>query len=157
VKLLRLWLLVLLAVLLPVRGALAATMPCGPASMGGHGGLQGVSGHGHPAGGRGHAAEAHHRAEGHAHHHHHHGQHQGQTQHQVQSHAADPGQHGTQHDPSGQDRCSLCAACCAGASLPSAPLGVDEPPATASVPFPGFSAPSPTFQSDGLERPPRST
>jgi hypothetical protein len=56
VKLLRLWLLVLLAVLLPVRGALAAAMVCAPA--GGHAGPPAHHGHAdpaHDAAGSGHA------------------------------------------------------------------------------------------------------
>lgn len=154
VKLLRLCLLVLLAVLLPVRGAMAAAMPCANAGQGSHGMPHATvahpAGHGHGAearaAGAGHAdqatlhAPAHHGSADHA-----------SAHHDAADHDAAP------HDPGHQDRCSVCSACCASPSLPSTPLGIRAPTAWMSVPFPAFSAPAPSFQSGGPERPPRST
>lgn len=133
VKLLRTWLLVLLAVLLPVRGAMAATMLCTPGG-----------------GGTVHAAMS---AMGEA------------EEHRHDGHAiADAGQHHDHakhdHDDSARDhashdKCNVCSSSCSSPPLPSASVGVEEPQALNSVSFPDLSAPPPTFQSGGQERPPR--
>lgn len=141
-KLLRIWLLVLLAVLLPVRGAMAAAVLCAPAGMGQHGDLR-VAGadHGHAhADPQAHDAGAHDHAD------------QG-IGHGVDHEHGSSAHHG--HDASGQDRCSLCSACCASPPLLSTPAGIVAPTALSAVSFPTFSAPAPTFLSDGQERPPR--
>jgi hypothetical protein len=143
VKHLRIWLLVLLCALLPLRGAMAAAMLCAPDSSGlpsapmldlGHG----MSPHAHGGHGEGH---------GHA--------------------EADAGRdgaagHGGHGDPGGPDAaptldtCNLCASFCSLTPTPVtlawavAPLG----PATALFPADGTQVRS--FVPEGLERPPRS-
>ena len=132
VKNLRLWLLVLLAVLLPLRGAVAAGMPCPDESS--------------PPHHRGAAmAHDHHAMGGHAH-----------AQHAADEHAAPAVGHG--HDGAGHaDKCNLCAACCSGSALPtSATLRFAAGEANAGV-FPEPSSLAPSFVPEGRERPPRST
>ena len=123
---LRIWLLLLLAVLVPIRGAIAAALPC--------------AGEGTPA----HVGQAH--AAGHGQHHHAgHMSHAGHT-----SPLAHTGEHGD------DGKCNLCASCCLGASLPAtfspAVAAVEEAGASFAV----LQASAPTFLSDGQERPPRS-
>jgi hypothetical protein len=131
VKLLRIGVLVLLAVLLPVRGAMAATMFCQPAG-GGHDAI-GVIDHGaataDPVSGHAPADR------GHDHARHGHG--------------------GGTPDHSTQDKCNVCSASCSSLPLPSASTGIEEPSVLASVSYRDLPAPAPTFQSDGQERPPR--
>jgi hypothetical protein len=128
-KLLRLWLIVLLAALLPVRGAMAAAMLCPAMGTGMATELRspGHEGHGHE-----HASEAH------AHHHH--------------EGAADP----DHAQASGHDQCNLCSAFCSITPLLSAMPSVPPPLEAATASYPDFSAPAPSFVSDGQERPPRS-
>lgn len=126
-KILRVWLLLLLAILLPLRGAIAAALPC--------------AGIGHPA-----PAE-------HAHLHLHHAMGAAGT---VAADATSIGQGGHPHDHAGADKCNLCSSCCATAPLlltfsPTVATLDDS-----SVEFPRLRAPAPTFLSDGQERPPRS-
>ena len=140
-KLLRIWLLVLLAVVLPVRGGMAATMPCAPAG----------SSH-HPA----QAEEALHHGSAHMDHgvgHAHPG-----TAHVGASTDQGKGGHdhsGGGHDHSTGDKCNVCSASCSSLPLPSAGAAIGAPVVLASVSFPDLFAPAPTFQSDGQERPPR--
>jgi hypothetical protein len=131
VKLLRIWLLVLLAVLLPIRGAMAAAMACPPAGsvplqqlVGAH-----ADGHAHGNHGDGHAQA------GHAH--------GGGDTAADHAHAAGP------------DQCNMCSASCATPPVPSAAGGLASPLDLTSAPFPDLPAPAPTFLSDGQERPPR--
>lgn len=127
VKLLRIWLLVLLAVLLPVRGTMAAAMLCLPAA-GGTPSEMPLMEHD----GAGHHDHASHEAAGHDH-----------------------GGHHDQSKFS-QDDCDLCAAFCSVTPLASAtPVVVAslDPPTTT---FPDLLAPAPSFLSGGQERPPRS-
>lgn len=124
----RLCLLLFLALLLPLRGAVASAMLCGaglpPAAAHAHHHVRQASV----------AAAAGHGAEHHAH------------------HAAAHG-----HDmPPAADTCNLCAASCGLTPLPSAPPAVAEPPARAAAPFPEVDAPPASFLSGGQERPPRS-
>lgn len=126
VKLLRIWLLVLLAVLMPVRGAMAAAMLCPPA----------VASHEH--------AHAH----GDQASHHDHG-----ADHQHLGSGEATGTH--HHDGSVQDKCSLCASCCSVVPLISSFPSIPEPFETAQH-FPDLSVRAPSFLSDGQERPPRS-
>jgi len=132
VKLLRTLLLVLLAVLLPVRGTMAATMPCTPAGSAAHaemGAMAHDEGHGH---------------DGHAH------------IDAGQSHDHATHDHGDgAHDHASQDKCNVCSSSCSSPPLPSATAGVEEPGVLSSVSFPDLSVPAPTFQSGGQERPPR--
>lgn len=128
----RICLLVLLAVLLPVRGAVAAAMLCPVAGTGTPSELRM---HDHPAG-----HEAMDPGVTHAHADHH-----------------DPAGH--HDDGQGQgtaDKCNLCSACCSLASLVSALPALAEPIDLAALRFPDLSSPAPTFLSDGQERPPRS-
>lgn len=133
-KLLRIYLLALLAVLLPVRGVMAAAMPCGPLGGGSHSQTS-VMGHGvgqHP----------HHESAAH--------------QQGVQAH-----EHGSgsgpqvEHGHASQDKCNMCSASCSTPPLPSAAAILDEPSALTAASFPALAVPAPTFQSDGQERPPR--
>lgn len=126
----RLCLLLFLALLLPLRGAVASAMLCGA-------GLPPAAAHAHhhaqqaPDGAAaGHGAE---------HHHAHHAP--------APTHDAQPA----------ADTCNLCAASCGLTPLPSAPPAVLAPPEGAAAPFPEVDAPPASFLSDGQERPPRST
>ena len=108
-KLIRLWLLVLLSVLLPFRGALAAAMPCMSAGEGGHGTAQMMGAHAQPGDGHGHDhGNDHHRG-----HHQDHGQAHGAGAHDQDAAGAQHAGHGhggAHHDPSAQDKCSACSA-----------------------------------------------
>lgn len=127
-KLLRIWLLVLLATLIPVRGAVAAAMLCSAAGPGSQGELRVMD----PR-----AAGGVHDAEAQAHHRH-------------------DGGAGHDHKAAQKDKCNLCAASCALTPLLSEPAGISEPRDLADVPFPSITAPAPSFLSGGQERPPRS-
>ncbi|MEO8154449.1 MAG: hypothetical protein ABI605_15370 [Rhizobacter sp.] len=127
----RLWLLVFLSLLLPIRGAVAAAMLC-PASVGGaqstasaH--LAKMGHHMQAAGGEDHAM-------------HHHG---------AQERAG--------HDGSAAEKCNLCSDCCSLTPLLSSPLSLAAPQDFSTISFPDLFAPAPSFVSDGQERPPRST
>ncbi|MFZ5548737.1 MAG: hypothetical protein ACOZJX_08585 [Pseudomonadota bacterium] len=142
-KLLRVWLLVLLTVLLPIRGGMAAAMLCPPAGAAGPAGLmQHQGGHGHGVGHEsGHGSD-----------------HEGDHAHGH--HAAHGGAAGAGTDPAAHahaDGCDLCSASCACPPLPSAAVsGVPEPRGLKSAGAPDPVAPAPRFLSGGLERPPRS-
>ena len=131
VKLLRIGLLVLLAVLLPVRGAMAATMLCTPPGSGSHHESNVVDPTAHTHHGSEHTQTAH----DHDHAQHDHGE-------GVHVHAT-------------LDKCNVCSTSCSSPPLPSAPAAIDEPAVLTSISFPDLSAPTPTFQSGGQERPPR--
>jgi hypothetical protein len=137
VKHLRLWLIVLLVALLPIRGAMAAAMLCaktGPAGQ---------------------ATELRVASSKHAHHGDHHGDHQGDRHTAAQ---APHGHHGDAHPGSaGHDnKCTMCSAFCSATPLPSAVPLLPEPAAAGTTKFADLHAPAPTFQSGGPERPPRS-
>ena len=128
VKLARIWLLVLLAVLLPLRGAMAAAMMCPPPA----------SPHGMSAATQGDARGHHHDMA------------------LARAHAGHHGDSLRHHENSAvQNDCSLCAACCLTvpltAAAPTLPERHDGAPS-----FPELAAPPPSFLSGGLERPPRS-
>ena len=129
VKLLRIWLLVLLAVLLPVRGAMAAAMVCAPPAsapvqqLGAHGGSHGHGDHGHAEAGHAHGGDA------------------------VAADAA--------HAAGPADKCNMCSTSCATPPVPSAAGGLAAALELASAPFPDLPAAAPTFLSDGQDRPPR--
>ena len=132
VKLLRIWLLVLLAVSLPVRGVMAATMLCAPTGGAVH-------------------TEA--NSTGHEDGHHHDDQTLAAA---GPSHGQAHDDHGMgAHDAASHDRCNVCTSSCSSPPLPSAAADIAEPVALTSVSFPDLSVPAPTFQSDGQERPPR--
>lgn len=126
-KLLRIWLLVLLAALLPIRGAMAAAMLCPPAvGPHGHQSVVGVSSH--------------------------HGHEAAHVHQQATADAAGAQHH---HDGGSHDKCSLCASCCSVVPLMSAFVDLPEPFGAAER-FPELSVPAASFVSDGQERPPRS-
>ncbi len=129
-KLLRVLLLALLAVLLPVRGVMAAAMLCPPAAG------QGER-HAAPAGGdpvHDHAA---------------HGQHAPAD---ASAGTAQAHDHGAHH----ADSCNLCSSCCSVPPLASALPGLLPPHEQAAAAYPALSVPAPSFLSGGPERPPRS-
>ena len=129
-KSVRIWLLVLLAVLLPVRGAVAAAMLC-------------------PIAGAGVQTEVQMSSE--------YAAHEAMHQHQHQHQHAASHEHTADHDhASSADRCNLCSAFCSLTPLVGSVPTVAAPLDLAAVVFPDFSAPPPSFFSDGQERPPRS-
>ena len=167
----RLLLLVLLAVLLPLRGALAevahcAGMPNEPVRMVSHSQVHVEAGaadtqhdpavhdathehashehvsHPHAA----HDAAAHHEAT------HGHETGAGHDPHETAAtHAHAPG------DADAADRCNLCSASCSATPVLSALPQLAAPLPLAAAPFPAFDAPAPSHASEGQERPPRST
>jgi len=135
VRILRVCLLLLVAVLLPVRGVLAAAMICPHASAG----AATHAAHVHPAPAHDHEHD-HGQAAGPPAHEHDHGQ--------AAGHAA--------HEHAAAHACTLCASCCF-----TVPLGPTFSPTVASLepvaaPLPPVPAPAASFFSDGPERPPRS-
>jgi hypothetical protein len=130
VKKLRVWLMVLLMLLLPARGALAAAMLCLPQE-----GNQNAMVHhaGAESGANDHASHGH---GPHAH--------------------ADDAQSGDDGDLAspGSDDCNLCAGFCSLTPIASAVPDLHHPSAQAAL-TPATSAPAPSFVLDGEERPPR--
>jgi hypothetical protein len=131
VRTIRIWLLLLLALLIPVRGAVAATMLCLPSGNG---------------------TQNEQRAEDHSHH--------GHMNHDsavADDSQADTGhQDGGHHPADAGGKCTLCSACCSSASLLNSVTDVGAAQDLSPTTFPDLSAPAPTFLSDGQERPPRS-
>ncbi|HSW08678.1 hypothetical protein [Aquabacterium sp.] len=135
VKHIRPILLILLALLLPFRGAVAAAMLCSPASVG-----QAASSHEHAR----HHAQAHVDA--------------GHQVHADAGHQAHAGA-GFQADAAAlaaHDKCNVCAAFCSLTPILGSPPVMAVPPGLCAAVFPAWSAPPPSFISDGQERPPRS-
>ncbi|HEX6703782.1 MAG TPA: DUF2946 family protein [Albitalea sp.] len=133
-KSLRIWFLLLLAVLLPVRGAMAAAMLCPPAGVGMQGEMRLMDHH---------AAGHHHQAADGLQHEHDHATH-------------DHSSGGHDDGKSSQDSCNLCTAFCSVTPMVSNPPTVAAPQELSATTFPDLSAPAPSFLSDGQERPPRS-
>lgn len=131
----RIWLLVLLAVLLPVRGAVAAAMLCPPASAESERTVAAAG------------AEMEHHVMDHGEHVHADHEHAGHD-------AGTPGTGG--HHSEGFGKCNLCCDFCSITPLLSTLPSVPTPLNLSWVPFPRLFAPSPSFLSDGQERPPRS-
>lgn len=127
-KSLRLWILVVLAVVLPLRGALAAAMMCAPIGI--DGAAQQAMGADCHAGVFADATVL---------------QEPGERHHASTAHA--PGGH--------DDRCNVCAASCSIVPLLGAVTPWPEPPGPASATFPEPMAPVARFLSDGPDRPPR--
>lgn len=135
----RVCLLVSLAVLLSVRGAVAAAMLCPPASVGGH--STGVTATAETVR---HAVDV---ADDQGHHEH--------ADHQHPGH--DSGTLGASADHSdGFGKCNLCCDFCSMTPLLSTLPSLPTPVNLSSVSFPDLVALSPSFLSDGQERPPRS-
>jgi hypothetical protein len=126
-------LFVLLGVMLPLRGVMAAAMLCPPHEGAGSGGrAMHVAGDGAPA---------HAHIDGGAHH----------------DALGGPAASSHHHAASATDTCNLCSACCSVPPVPSAAPAMPLPHDPAATVFPSFAAPAPTFQSEGPERPPRSS
>ena len=125
-KSLRIWLLLLLAVLVPIRGAIAAALPCAGAGLAAH------------------VGQAH--AAGPAQHHH--------AGHMSHAGHASPLAHTGEHGDDG--KCNPCASCCLGATLPATFSPAIAAIEQAGASFAVLQASAPTFLSDGQERPPRS-
>jgi hypothetical protein len=137
VKSWRLWFLLLLAVLLPVRGAVAATMLCSVATPGVQAELLSVSDQATSHEAMDHAMS--------------HDEHAGAHDHAGMSH--DDGHAGHDHTTSG--KCNMCSAYCALTPLASDAPVLAEPLGLTAVKVSDHSAPPPSFFSDGQERPPR--
>lgn len=135
-KSLRIWLLVLLAFVLPIRGAMAAAMLCGPATAQDHVVSATVHVHDHD--------------HEHEHEHEHGGDAPSTTASAVHDHGASAADH------AGTDKCSFCASCCSAAAPPTLAVTLPQAP-LATADFPADLAPDPEFVSGGQERPPRST
>jgi hypothetical protein len=137
VRTIRIWLLVLLAVLLPVRGAVGAAMLCPHASEGGQAtvALAGSAMDHHAMGVVDHAAHEY-------------------VDHQHTEHDSDAPGDGGHHD--GLGKCNLCCDFCSMTTLLSTLPSVPTPLNQSSVSFPDLFAPALSFLSDGQERPPRS-
>jgi len=150
VKTLRLCFLLLLAALLPLRGAVAAAMLCPPAGVG-TSAEAGVSTSAEVLAmglATGHAMDHHAAADAtaasHADGSHGPGSHDGSSQ----AHAS--------HDQGAPDKCNLCAAFCSLTPMLGSPPTLPPSLPAATTAFPALSAPVPIFLSDGQDRPPRS-
>jgi hypothetical protein len=156
VKILRACLLLLVAVLLPVRGVLAAAMVCPHAGGGLAAQVAHVAASMH-AGGCPEAGPAAMQMPAHPHAHLHMDARVSMDAH-GHAHAVFAHDHGphAQHPAAASHACTLCASCCF-----TVPLSPTFAPAVASLEaaaasLPPVHAPAPSFFSDGPERPPRS-
>lgn len=131
VKTLRLCLLLLMAVLLPVRGAVAAAWPCAGEGL--------------------HQAAVQASVAVHAHH-------AGRVMAQVHEPSAAIGHAGPHHHDGhgGDGRCNVCASCCSTAPMVATFTLSIAAPAEPPARFPALRASATTFVSEGQERPPRS-
>jgi hypothetical protein len=139
VRQVRIIILVLLAVLLPVRGAVAATMLCsgsatpitaGPATAHDHHGMQADHDMHANHGGAEHAASEHH--------------------HPEPAGPDDDSSHGGH-----ANTCNSCANGCCMASVVGTVPTLARPIVTGSVTFPALASPLAAFHSGGQDRPPR--
>ena len=135
VKSLRVWLLILMTVLLPLRGALAAAMMCPVGETGVQ--TEVVM-----------AQQAHDHGYGHAG-----GAHVGHADVDLSTQHADHHDFASVGDPA--DKCNLCSAFCSVTGIVSASATVAEPQKVATA-FPHLYIPPLSFVPDGQERPPRS-
>ena len=143
---LRTFILVLLAVLLPTRGAVAAAMLC-PGGMNTDTTVV-VSEHGRHGEHLDHGTPVDHSAS-----------HSASHEHYSVSHELTHG--GTTDEGGatggGTDTCQFCVSGCCLASMVGSVPALGHPVVTGSVVFPMLSAPIAAFQSDGQDRPPRTT
>ena len=137
-KTLRMGLLVVLALLLPLRGAMAAAMLC-PMAAGG----APASAHAHH-GAVADAAPIDHAAM-------HHGD--GAAPHE----AAPPAPAAAAEPHAAPATCNLCCDFCTATPLVASVQDVPNAPEQSALSFPDLSTPAPSFFSDGPERPPRSS
>ena len=129
VRIVRIWLLVLIAVLLPIQGAVAAVMLCPNES---------TPMHQHESMAPGHQAMSH-----------------DDGMHSAHRHAGAVGHH--DHGGAGHaDKCNLCASCCAGTAISTTFETVFAPLEAATGSFAAPASPAASFLSDGQDRPPRS-
>ncbi len=134
-KLLRIIILVLLAMLLPIRGAVAATMLCSDGEVPGTPAVvAGYDDHDMNADPQMHADHST------AHHH-------------ASEEAPDADSSSVDHPAT----CHSCASDCCMASMVGTVPSLGGPRLTSTVIFPALTARIPAFQSDGQERPPRTT
>jgi hypothetical protein len=134
VRSLRIVLLLLLAVLLPVRSAIAGAMLCPVTGSGTQAELRLA----HDA-----ARTAHHALDDAL---------------DAAHHAEGAHDHGAHHDHGGQpDKCSVCSAFCSAVPLIGSLPELLPPLDSVALAYPDDSAPAPSFLSDGQERPPRSS
>lgn len=136
VKTVRLLLLVLLALVLPLRGALANVTWCMDRAHGAGHAVSTAHEHGSAHGDDGHA-------------------HGGEHAHADHLLSASSGGSGDATDDPCAEHGSVCAASCAAPPIMSAPPVVLAPMAAAATPFPALTAPPPSHPSEGQERPPR--
>jgi hypothetical protein len=133
VKHLRIFILVLMAILLPIRGAVAATLLCPEAEAPNSTAVVAVHEHHHMQAGHemqaDHASMRHHVGEG------------------APNHDSSSGEHPT--------TCHFCASGCCMASMVGTVPFFGQPSVTSSVAFPALTAAVPAFQSGGQDRPPR--
>jgi hypothetical protein len=130
VKSIRIWLLVLLAVLLPVRGAVAAAMMCPQSTA-----AEQAETRGTPTT-------------------------QTQTDHHefmsaTEGHGHDQQTHEEHHSGS-SERCNFCCDFCSVTPILSGFPALAPLQELSALSFPALLAPAPSFLSDGQERPPRS-
>ena len=131
----RIVILVLLALLLPIRGAVAATMMCPEGE--GTSTTQVVSLQTHNDMHAGHEMHSHHSA---AHHH-------------PTADASDNDSSSGEHPAT----CHFCASGCCMASMVGTVPSLGQPGLMSFVTFPALTAPLPAFHSGGQDRPPRTT
>lgn len=130
----RIWLLLLLALLLPFRGAVAAAMLC-------------------PMGAPGHPAEVSLRAAPLAHVH---AGHMAVNGPAAEAQPPTPAHEGG-HEHTAGGTCHMCSAFCSITPLLSEPPQLLEPSLASAARFPELATPAPRHHSDGQDRPPRST
>ena len=126
-KYLRILILVLMSILLPVRGAVAATMLCPEGE--GTSTVAVVDEQGHHDVHEDHSVAHHHASEG------------------ALNDDSSPGEQPT--------TCHFCASGCCMASIVGSVPSLAEPGLSSLVTFPEFTVRIPAFQSDGQDRPPR--
>ena len=132
-KRLRIFILVLLAILLPIRGAVAATMLCPEGEAPNSAAVVAVHDH--------HGMQADHEVhvdDSSAHH---------QAHEEAPDDDSSSGEHPT--------NCHFCASGCCMASMVGTVPSLGQPGLTSPITFPALTARIPAFQSDGQERPPR--
>lgn len=129
----RVWFILFLALLLPARSVLAAAMLCPVGSSGNQTELVLT---GHAAG-------------------HHHATAARDSESTVSTHGH-TGHADDEHGATHADKCDVCSAFCSVTPLLSTWASVAAPQDLSAVAFPDLTTPSPTFLSEGPERPPRS-
>lgn len=160
-KTLRIALLILLAVLLPLRGALAGAMTCAPVGAAQEMSANGMAAHQHAMtmepGDTGDA-----------------------SMNAAMNAAMNPSMDASidvamdseapmqgdaprdghdkhdQHDQNDAHKCNLCCDICAMTPMPNASIAPPKPIDVSGASFPDLSAPAPSFVSEGPDRPPRS-